>query len=76
LLPHRGGLFGIGDDPLARRREQWRKARGGLLEHRVAADNVEQLLRRSRAASRPEARSAASGKDDGMRYKSIPTLIF
>ena len=47
-------------------RKQRRKARDGLLEHGLLADDIEQLLRRARAAARPEARAAASGEDDGV----------
>jgi hypothetical protein len=46
-----------------------------LLEHRVAADDVEQLFRSPRAAARPEARAAASRKDDGMRGERVPILV-
>src|SRR6266853_3457878 len=67
LPPYSGSLLGISDDPLARRRKEWCEARRSLLEHRVAANDVEQLFRRARAAARPEARTAASCKDDGMR---------
>src|SRR6266853_710570 len=52
---------------LARSRKEWCEARRSLLEHRVAANDVEQLFRRARAAARPEACAAASCKDDGMR---------
>src|ERR1700680_1241764 len=67
LLSHSGGLLGVGDDPLARRWKQRRQARDGLLEHRVGAHDVEQLLRSTRAAARPESRAAASGKNNRMR---------
>ncbi len=67
LLAYSGGLFGVGDHPLARRRKQRREARGGLLQHGVAADDVQQLFRSSRAAARPETSAAASGKNYGVR---------
>ena len=61
-----GGLFAVGHDPEIGGFEQGRETGNGLLQHRFASDNVEQLLGLARAAARPEAGAAASGEDDGM----------
>ncbi len=68
LAAHGGGLLGVGDGPHARGGKERGEARDGLLQHRAAADDVEQLLRRARAAARPEARAASAGEDHGVRF--------
>src|SRR5882757_2416382 len=60
------GLFRVGDAPDAVGRNQRPKARDGLLEHRLLANNVQKLFRRACAAARPETRAAASSEDDGV----------
>src|SRR5882762_2454657 len=69
LFLERGGLLRVGDAPDAIGRNQWPKARDGLLEHRLLADNVKELLGCARAAAWPETRAAASGEDDGVDGK-------
>src|SRR6267154_6112082 len=60
LFLERGGLLRVGDAPDAVWRDERPKARDGLLEHRLLADNVKELLGCARAAARPETRAAAS----------------
>ena len=66
LFADGGGLLVVGDDPEMRSREDRREALDGLFEHGLAADDIEQLLWRARAAARPEARAASSGENDGV----------
>src|SRR5579859_215119 len=66
LFFHRGGLFNVRDRPDAVGRNQRTQPRDRLLEHRVFAHNVEQLLRRSRTATRPKPRPAPSGQNHHM----------
>ncbi len=63
LLFERRGLLGVSDAPNAIGCDERTKTRNGLLQHCLFADDVEELLWSARAAARPEARAAATGKD-------------
>src|SRR5258707_4053629 len=75
LLPDSCSLFEIGHDPLARRWKQRREACHGLLEHRVAANNIEQLFWRACAAAWPEARSTAARENYCVRGQFFSALF-
>src|SRR5260370_4204768 len=66
LLADGHGLFDVCDRPDALGGNQRLQTRDRLLKHGVFANDVQQFLRRARAAALPEARSAPSREDHGM----------
>jgi len=66
-----GGLFGVGHAPDAIGWDERAKASDGLLEHGLLAEDVEELLGRFGAASRPETSAAAPGKYHGMNWQTF-----
>ena len=63
LFAYGSGLFGSRDRPDALGGNQRLQTRDGLLEHGVLVDDVQKLLRRARAAARPETSAAAPCQD-------------
>ena len=59
------GLVGVRDDPDVSRREKRREPRHGLPQHGLSSNDIEKLLRSTRAAARPKTRAASSGEQDG-----------